>query len=292
MTDRQALPAHVQASAIVLEEVRLVYVPIPKAGSTAILWGLADLVGITGDAFTRSTKLETTRALTIHDFTIWGRSHLLDGRWEDGYELMAASDWFAFTVVRDPVRRLWSGWVSKVLVRDPRFVRLFGEEPWFPEPPRTAYDVVRSFRHFVEAVSESPAEMLDPHWSSQAELAGVDELPYDLVARTERLPGDLGLVNDHLRELGRGPLELRRENTSLLPFIEEVFDELAWEQCAALTARDRDVFGYEMPERTTGEPYEEWVAEIEARLPGINAVIERNERIGDLKHLLPSTRAS
>lgn len=288
------LPSHVEQAAIVLDDVRLLYVPIPKSGSTAVLWALLDLVEIHEDAFKRSTKLETTRALTIHDVSIWGRAHRLEGRSKDAARIFSSSDWLAFTIVRHPVPRLWSAWVSKVLVRDPRFVAAYGDEPWFPASASvsTADEVVGAFRSFVEVLAGRPADWHDPHWSSQAELAGIGELPYDLVARVEGLPGELDAVTSHLRRQGRDELRVRRENPSLLSFVPEVLDAEAWDRCAAFTARDREAFGYAMPERGSGTPADEWLEEVDLRLPGVQAVIERNERIGDFKRLLASTRAS
>lgn len=287
------LPPHVEQSAIVLDDVRLLYVPIPKAGSTAVLWALLDLAGLDEQAFARSTKLETTRALTIHDVSIWGPAYRLAERTEDAAAaLFASPDWLAFTVVRDPVRRLWSAWVSKVLVRDPRFVRAYGDEPWFPASVSTADDVVEAFRAFVGELAERPADSHDPHWASQADLAGIGSLPYGLVARVEAMPGELEPVTSHLRAQERSELSLRRENPSLLPFAPGILDAEAWDRCAAFTARDREAFGYAMPERGRGEPADDWLEEVDLRLPGIHAVVERNERIGDFKRLLARTPAS
>jgi hypothetical protein len=281
------LPGHVKRAAIVINDARLVYVPIPKAGSTAVLWALLDLVELEPGNFTRSSKLETTRALTIHDQSIWGRAHRLEGRsGRPRREVLDADDWLAFTVVRDPVRRLWSAWVSKLLLRDPRFVAMYGAEPWFPTPPRSANDVLDGFRAFVEVLDERPTEWHDPHWSSQSELAGMRALRYDLVAQVERLPGDLEPVNQHLAGVGLGLLRLRRENSSLVPFTSLALDAETWDRCAAFTATDRDVLGYEMPELGGADRDREWSATVEARLPGIHAIIERNERIGDMKQLL------
>jgi Sulfotransferase family len=282
------LPPHVQSSALVLDNVKLVYVPVPKAGSTAMLWALLELVELEPEDFLMSTKLEVTRSLTVHDLTIWRKDQLAHAR--SRRALFESDDWLTFTLIREPVRRLWSAWVSKVLVRDPRFVAAYGDESWFPEPPESADDVVRSFRFFVEVLVDRPAEWHDPHWSSQADLVGIGELHYDVVARVEQLPGDLDPVAAHLRERGRGALRLRRENASLVAFVPEILDRETWERCAAYTASDRRVFGYEAIALAEGDPGEDWVAQVEASLPAIRAVIERNERIGDMKRLVTRTR--
>ena len=281
------LPPHVASAAIVLDELQLVYVPVPKSGSTAMLWALLELSELDRGDFASSPKLEVTRALTIHDTRIWGSRHLLDGR--DARTLFDSPEWLAFTIVREPVRRIWSAWVSKILLRDPRFVTTFGDEAWFPEPPSSAEDVVRSFRSFVEVLPQRTADWHDPHWSPQAELIGIGGLGYDVVARVEDLPGALDPVTAHLRHRGR-ELRVGRENPSLAAFVPELLDGDAWERCMEMTARDREVFGYEATPRATGDPDQAWVAGVEAIIPAIHAVIERNERIGDLKRLITRSR--
>lgn len=60
------VPPHVEQAAVALDDVKLLYVPVPKAASTAILWALAESEGIADETFLGSTKLEVTRALAAH----------------------------------------------------------------------------------------------------------------------------------------------------------------------------------------------------------------------------------
>ena len=156
-----------------------------------------------------------------------------------------SDEWLAFTLVREPVRRIWSAWVSKVLTREPRFTAAYGHESWFPPVPGSAEDVVNWFRVFVKAVSDGPETLNDRHWASQDELLGVQQLGYDLIGRLEKLPSALAVVDEHLRARGAAPLKVQSENQSLVSFTPEVLDRRAWEQCFALTARDREAFDYE-----------------------------------------------
>ena len=133
----------------------------------------------------RSHKPEATRDLTVHDGSLWDAAHRLKERTPTEREWILESDeWFRFTVVREPARRLWSAWVSKVLVRDSRFVLMFGED-WFPPAPSGATDVVESFRAFVTALPDRP-DSDDSHWSAQAALAGIPEIGYHHVAGSNR----------------------------------------------------------------------------------------------------------
>ena len=203
-----------------------------------------------------------------------------------------SDEWLAFTLVREPVRRIWSAWVSKVLMREPRFAAAYGHESWFPPVPSSAEDVVNWFRVFVESICGRTNALHDRHWASQDELLGVKDLGYDVVGRVEELPSALARVDEHLRLRGVAPLKLRSENRSLVSFTPEVLDRQAWERCWALTARDRETFDYE-PVPNRGRSVDaSWRAHVEACLPAIHAVVERNERIDDLARLATSSRAS
>ena len=50
------IPGHVLRSAVVLEDVELLYVPVPKAGCTAILKALAEVAGLPDDELARSPE--------------------------------------------------------------------------------------------------------------------------------------------------------------------------------------------------------------------------------------------
>jgi hypothetical protein len=282
------VPDYVLQTAVVLDDVRLVYVPVPKAGSTAILWTLADLAGVSADDFVRSRKLEVTRALTVHDVSAWGPTHRLGERSAEEIEWMLRSDeWFRFTVVREPVRRVWSGWVSKVLFRNPRFAAVFGDAP----PVVVSQDVLDAFRAFMYALPDRP-EWHDRHWASQADLIDLGNVEYGHVGRVEDMDGTTALVAEHVASNGGSLPSLKHENPSFVPYSPGVFDERALEVCTEWTARDRDAFGYEPPSRAS-EPGEAWHAEVGAALPAIQLIIEQNERIGDLGRMLedPSTAA-
>jgi hypothetical protein len=71
----------------------------------------------------------------------------------------------------------------------------------------------------------------------------------------------------------------------LLPFDSGVLDEPTAEACARFASRDADAFGYELA--VAGhEPGAAWHSAVDAALPALRAVIERNERIADLRALV------
>jgi len=281
------IPGHVLRSAVVLEDVELLYVPVPKAGCTAILKALAEVAGLPDDELARSRKLEVTRDLAIHDAAVWGESYLLGSRSPDEVrQILDAPRWLRFTVVREPLARLWSAWVSKILVREPRFVAAFGREDWFPPVPGTSYDVLRWFRRFVGALPSRDAELHDPHWSRQVDLVGPGDVHYDHVGHLERVDESVAVVGRHLRARGCRLPPLRYANRSLLRYVPGVYDRGALDACVTWTTSAREAFGYEPPPGDPAPPDDAWHATVETAIPGIQAVIERHERIADLRAMV------
>jgi Sulfotransferase family len=176
---------HVLKRTVVLPELKVLFLPMPKAGCTSVLWMLSELAGIEPETFARSPTPEVTPALTVHDMNLWRPEHrLIEYSDAERERLLAEDGWFRFSIVRHPATRLWSAWQSKLLLREPRFVEDFGEAPWFPRVPERPADLVEDFRRFVAALGRGEAED-DVHWTVQEEL--VSQLPLNHVGRVERL---------------------------------------------------------------------------------------------------------
>jgi Sulfotransferase family len=270
---------------VVFDDLRLAYVPVPKAASTTILRALSELAGVRPEDLVRSRKLEVTRALTVHDGSLWPSAHRLTGR--DAAELewiLWSDDWFRFTVVREPARRIWSAWVSKVLVRNPRFFLMHGEE-LFPALPASAKDVVESFRRFVTCLPDRP-EWSDSHWSSQSDLLDVADITYSHMGRVESIDRTVAEVGEYVRRRGSTLPSLEAENRSFLPFSPGLFDRESHDAYLHWTARDYEALGYAPLPYVEGEPDDRWYASVEASVPAIRALVEQNERFLDVWHQL------
>lgn len=126
----------------------MLFLPIPKAACTSV---------------------------TVHDTNAWAPDHRFAHSEDQACERVLREDgWLRFTVVRDPWQRLWSAWLSKLLLREPRFVALCGEQPWFPREPERAADVIEDFRRFVAAARRNASPLaLPPHADDEAAAAVV-----------------------------------------------------------------------------------------------------------------------
>lgn len=269
--------SHVLQRTIVLPEQRVLYVPVPKAGCTSVLWALAGLAGIPVETFAESAQAEVSAALTVHDMSLWGTGRrLADFDGEQRELILGEEGWLRFTLVRDPATRLFSAWQSKLLLREPRFVDAFGEAPWFPRVPERPEDIVEDFRAFVAALGgDEPPE--DVHWAVQHDLVSL--LPLDHVGRVERLSETLDLLRAHVSAPAPHS-EPPRENRSALAMPPGAYGDVGAEVLATRYRSDFDVFAYE-PDLRDGDAGA-WHARAAELLPGIRETIDRHGRIGQL----------
>ena len=284
LTARVSFAAHVQSHTVVLPQQRVLFLPMPKAACTSVLWALAEVVGMTAEDFAGSTLPEPSVALTVHDMNAWAPEHrLTEYEGETRSRVLHDDGWLRFTVVRDPWHRLWSGWLSKLLLREPRFVSLYGDEPWFPRVPGTAADIVDDFQRFVEALGTGEAE--DVHWAVQHDLER--QLPLDHVGRAERLEETLALLHRHAGAVA--PPRVGRRNAGALPLAPHAYDH---ETAAIVRTRywaDLEAYGYDDQPPDAGLPAE-WERRAEQVLPLLQTAIDEHDRIGQL-HRLAQRRA-
>jgi hypothetical protein len=270
---------HVAQRTVVLPELRVLFLPVPKAGCTSVLWLLAELAGLPLESFARSGLPEVSATLTVHDMSLWRPEHRLASYEGEALErVLHEEGWLRLSLVRDPATRLWSGWQSKLLLREPRFVEAFGAQPWFPRVPERPTDLIADFRRFVDALDRGEAE--DVHWAVQHEL--VDQLPLTHVGRVERLDETLAVLREHIGA-ERWPAGPPRENRSPLALAPGAYDEAA---AAVLDDRyqgDYEAYGYDRP--PSGGDLTAWEARVAPLLPVLRATIDEHDRLGQLHGL-------
>jgi hypothetical protein len=276
--DKTELPysRHVLQRTLVLPDLRVLFVPVPKTGSTTVLWRLAEVAGVAPETFERSTLPEVSAALTVHDTALWPPElRLASYEGEERERLLHDDGWLRFSLVRDPATRLWSAWQSKLLLREPRFVELYGDAPWFPRVPERPADLVEDFRRFAAAAGRGEAE--DVHWAVQRQL--VDQLPLTHVGRVERLDDTLALVRAHVGA-DRWPPAAPRVNRTPLSLPPHAFDAATAAAVEARYRADFEAFDY-APPKPGDEPagWQERAAEL---LPLVRATIDEHARLGQL----------
>lgn len=294
-SDQGQPTSHILQRAIVLERMRIFYVPVPKAGCTSLLWSLAGLAGLPESAFADSEGREVTRALAIHDVKRWPSSFRFGERSaEDRDHVLHDDDWLRFTVARDPFRRLWSAWQSKILLAEPQFTSRYSSLPWFPTNLGSADDVLRAWREFLTALqADSDLLRADVHWAPQVDVLDYPTVSYDHVGHVEKLGETLDRVRDHLRVNAEADLpEPSRTNLSTLPYADELFTEDSVRFLSEMYVDDMRAFGYEPPQGdgVGGTIPDSWTAAVEAVVPAIEELRNRHERVADLQQILRARR--
>jgi hypothetical protein len=270
-------PNHVLLRTIVLSDLRVLFVPVPKAGCTTVLWLLANLAGIPRETFAQSPSPEVSPALTVHDMRFWEKCRLADLDADERDRVLTEDGWFRFATVRHPATRLWSAWQSKLLLREPRFVDAFGDQPWFPRVPEEPPDLVEDFRRFVLALADGTVE--DVHWAVQHDL--VAQLPLTHIGRVERLHDTLALLRAHVSD-ERWPSTPLRENRAPLSMPQDAYDEGAAEVLHERYRADFDEFGYDMALPADEADAGDWEREVATLLPVLREAIDKHARIGEL----------
>jgi len=293
-TTAERLVRHSDTRIVVLDELKIAFLPMPKSGCTSMLWTLADLAGLRRERFLRSQQHEVSRALTVHDMQRWRPTH----RWlhhpeARRREILADDSWLRFTIVRDPVARLWSAWQSKLLLQEPRFVERFSAEPWFPRGVASVDDLLDAFRSFVAALdAESDTAPHDAHWGPQSGLLAA--FPVTWTGRAEAPETSLRTLRLHLAAQGVDPArvagDVPRENANPIPFHPCVYDEATAAITARMYADDLAAWGYPAPS-VAAEGAEEWRATAARRLRLVGELVERHLRIGDLLADLDAQRS-
>ena len=279
---RDQLPPH-RTATFVMQRHKAVYVWVNKAACTSLKWLVAELQGEDPERFYGSLSREVSRSMTIHRRQLWQHTptaaELPDDRLA---EISPDNGWFIFAVVRHPTARLFSGWQSKLLLREPSWAVRWAEAPWFPRVPASHGELAEDWLKFARSVVADPAQpiMRNRHFASQHRLLAADRMPYTRIYGT----GEIGqLLEDfatHLRAQGwEGELKLGRANETPLEPLASLFPKDVLDGMRGVYPADFEAFGYDdpMPPRAgkaQGYP--------RSSLDEIARLVERAERVGDL----------
>ncbi len=185
-----------------------------------------------------------------HDFTPERNIHVEntlprvnDVGWEEVVRMLNG-DAFRFSFVRDPVRRLESAYLSKV-VRHRRYPGRAGlqEILGLPQGP----DKELTVEQFIAALEmqESDPVRMDVHWRPQHLNLMHGLIEYDLVGRLETFAADVARIRE-AAGMPDVPIEARnvskRPASSLLDGRPDLLGRVA-----DIYARDFELYGYAMP---------------------------------------------
>jgi hypothetical protein len=258
-----------ELNTFVLESFNVVYMDTPKTGGTSLKTVLAAMEGEYNPP-EDSLSDETSAEMFIHDRAINPLkpvTHFPDQLQE---EILFSKDWKRFCVVRNPYSRLFSAWLSKLLLRQPGYLE---SVPGYalPDTIGDRDEVYAAFQDFVEYLARHGTNS-NPHWDRQTNLLFAGSIEWDEILKFETLQVDLERAN---QLFGGQRMVLDRLNVSgFAPDWGAVPAETK-DQIKSIYIDDFEAFGYE-----PSPPLDEGTLDI---LPVyVNSVVARNKRIATL----------
>ena len=268
---------------------RLLYVSTPKVACTSLKWWFASLEGYVEAIAMSTDSSESDPDLFVHDVFHKVAPDVVGMPLEELSQALTSPNYLRFAVVRNPYKRVFSAWQSKLLLREPLQIGHCGDQDFLDHPIDTVPDIAAAFEQFMEylATQEAP-DYKDLHWTPQANILRPDLINYTRIAKIEK-PQEL--IGELKRWLGRSavdPFSVRRANESIIPFLPELLTPRSVELIRELYARDFELFRYGSRVPSSGETFstDQWNVALKA----VNFVRarhkvlgQRNNQIADLK---------
>ncbi|HEA3091121.1 TPA: sulfotransferase family 2 domain-containing protein, partial [Aeromonas salmonicida] len=243
--DKKKLGNYLQWNSYRSEHHNLLYVATPKVACTTIKWWFAALEGYADDLRQLTDSAESDPELIIHD------SHRVAPnvtgiKLQDLKACLESDSFFRFAVVRNPYKRIFSAWQSKILVREPLQANRYIGADFYHHPIVSASDIKNAFEQFLEHIALNEAlSYWDQHWTPQADLLRPDLINYSCVAKIEDCEELTLQLRERLGVYISSPFQSRRSNESIIPYMPEFVSERSAELIRILYSRDFDLFGYD-----------------------------------------------
>ena len=238
--------------ALVAPRAKVLYVPVTKVACSTLKLFLAQVEGSWNeDATRRVISANISQEQTVHNYLVHGlqRFHALSRRRQ--WEIIDSPNWLRVAALRDPLRRAYSSWENRVLLRAP------GTDPEVLARCSDVLvdgrlDVPATFARFASALRTDPELfMRDDHFRPQYNTLYVDQVDYDVIARLDQ-PGDLQRLADTINGRVGTSVSLQRLNSGIGIGPEQVYDSAVATVIEGVYERDYAWFAFERhdhPER-------------------------------------------
>jgi predicted nucleic acid-binding Zn-ribbon protein len=262
---------------------KLFYVATPKVACTSLKWWFARLEGYSGilRASSEESK-ETSPELVIHDSFHKVAPQVAGLPPEQLAEAIQSDEYFRFALVRNPFKRIFSAWQSKLLLREPLQVAPYLDKAFYHHDISSKADITKAFESFLEHLAgEEAPTYWDVHWTPQVDLLRPDVIRYTSLSQIEDVSELEKLLADWLGDKVASPFVNRLANESLIPYQEEFISDRSAQLIRALYSADFEQFGYKLDLPKAKESFSS--EEFELALKAIDMIRARHERIGVMR---------
>lgn len=279
--DDQRLLAYFLWNSYASEKNKLFYVATPKVACTSLKWWFSELEGVAAAVRGLKVSNESDPELVVHD-SLWHVAPQVFVTSQERLEQIKAEGYFSFAVVRNPYKRIFSAWQSKVLLCEPLQMERYKGQAFVDCDISSMSDVTVSFEQFLEFLHTHEApDYQDSHWTPQCDLLRPDLFPYTAVSKIEDTKKLNAALNKHLGDAYINPFTTARANESVIPYLPEFISSRSKEIIDLLYARDFELFDYprELP------PAKETFSQ--QQLSSVSKAIEllrgRHQRIAEMR---------
>ncbi|MDD2774367.1 MAG: glycoside hydrolase family 99-like domain-containing protein [Gallionella sp.] len=256
LLDKENLFDYLRWNSYRSERYKLLYVSTPKVACTSLKWWFAALEGHTQALRGTTDSAETDPDLVIHD-TFYKVAPDVTGLMPEALsEVLTSDSYFRFAVVRNPYKRIFSAWQSKLLLREPLQISPYLKCNFFHRPIECSDDIAAAFEDFLEhlVINEAPSYW-DVHWTPQATLLRPDLINYSKLVKIENAKELSQALAIRLGGYIPDPFANRRTNESLIPYLPEFVTERSSDLIRTLYAEDFETFGYSKQVPDTKETF-------------------------------------
>src|SRR5215207_7755230 len=241
----EAVWEYLRWNAYLSNHYKLLYISTPKVACTSLKWWFAELEGYSKVLSEFKDSGESDPDLVIHDSFHKVAPHIAGLDPEALDASLISEDHFRFAVVRNPYKRIFSAWYSKLMLREPIQSGSYTKYNFFWMPTETKEEISLAFEAFLEhlATHEAP-NYRDLHWTPQLNLLRPDLIAYTNISQIENTTELRVELSQHLGAGIPDPFSYRQANESLIPYLPEFITERASEIMQLLYAADFKTFGY------------------------------------------------
>lgn len=277
--DQKNFSAYLKINSFRSVRHRLFYVAVPKVACTTLKWWFATLEGYAGNLGSIANSRQSEPDLDIHhsDEVAPNVTGLPLSEISDAID---SEEYFRFAVVRNPYKRIFSAWQSKLLLQESFQSARYVHNEFYLHPIITGADIAMAFEGFIEHLAKNEAPSYwNYHWTPQADLLRPDLINYSCLVKIEesdRLTQELAVwLGTNINSPFHGP----HLNESIIPYSSEFVTERSADLIRTLYARDFDIFRYEkqIPKINTTFSIEQCDIAIKA----IKLIRGRNQRLGE-----------
>lgn len=273
---------HLRWNSYLSKRHKLLYVATPKVACTSLKWWFASLEGYAEAVRGLNVSQETAPDLVIHDTFHVVAPEVTGLPPAALVEALTADDYFRFAVVRNPFKRIFSAWQSKILLREPLQMCTYLQQDFLHHPIGDACDISKTFERFLEYLADNEAPAFhDAHWMPQMDILRPDLVSYSMLAKIE---DTVALNRALLNRLGPGyedPFAAKRSNESLIPYLPELITPRSLELIHTIYAADFEVFGYETGTPAGNANFSS--TEFDIAIKAINMLRGRHQRFAEVR---------